>query len=240
MEVLGEEPYIVLNEHLQSAEASAAVPIEQILTVGGDPAAALLAEARPTDLVIMGTPSPAVRTEQRDASSDGSPAATSVPLTLRVSEEKGPPLLLLHTPEQLDIAHYRGKVRGPRTRKSWEDMPFEHWFVENTFHGDEFKDPAAFMEAKRRSGLTISVALLTSNDAEHIYSAIMGLKKVLVEMNPIADQIAVIDAGSTDGTTDIARSLGVRSIFLRGYLARKRQLARQGRKLVEKPGGPPR
>src|SRR6185295_1655598 len=93
--------------------------------------------------------------------------------------------------------------------KAWDDMPFEHWFVENTFHGDEFKDPEAFLEAKRRSGLSISVALLTSNDAPHMHSVITGLRKVLVEMHPIADQIAVIDAGSSDGTAEVARSLGV-------------------------------
>jgi hypothetical protein len=131
-----------------------------------------------------------------------------------VSQQKGPPLLLLHSPEPLDLADYRHRVRTTRTRanrskKAWDDMPFENWFVENTFHADEFKDPEAFLEAKRRSGLTISVGLLTSNDAEHIYSAITGLKRVLVEMHPIADQIAVIDAGSGDGTPEIAQRLGV-------------------------------
>ena len=48
-----------------------------------------------------------------------------------------------------------------------------------------------------------------SNDAAHMHSVITGLKKVLVEMHPIADQIAVIDAGSSDGTAELARSLGV-------------------------------
>src|SRR5207244_7002364 len=109
--------------------------------------------------------------------------ATQSSFPLRVSEEKGPPLLLVHTHEPLDFADYRKKLHHPesarRARKSWDDMPFEHWFVENTFHGDEFKDPNAFVEAKRRSGLSISVALLTSNDSAHIYSAITGLKKVL-------------------------------------------------------------
>ena len=147
----------------------------------------------------MGTPGP-----------DKQPESESGKIvSLRVSEEKGPPLMLLHTREAIDLAGYKKRVRSGRTSRPWGDMAFEHWFVENTFHGDEFKDPEAFIEAKRHSGLTISVCLLTSNDAEHIRSALVGLKKVLQEMHPIADQIAVVDAGSVDGTPDIARSLGV-------------------------------
>ncbi|MFL5333743.1 MAG: hypothetical protein ACJ8H8_11310, partial [Geminicoccaceae bacterium] len=204
-EARGEEPYIVFNRYLKAAEEQAGVQIERILTAGGDLAATLQAELRQSDFVVMGTTPP---------SPDARPWSS---MPLKVSEEKGPPLMLVHTPQPLDLAGYRRKVRrhasphGPKKQDSppaWEDMPFEHWFVENTFHGDEFKDPEAFLEAKRRSGQTISVALLTSNDAAHIHSVIMGLRKVLVEMHPIADQIAVIDAGSSDGTPDIARSLG--------------------------------
>jgi nucleotide-binding universal stress UspA family protein len=58
VEARGEEPYIVFNEHLQAAEAISGVPIERILTVGGDPAERLLAEAHPDDFLIMGTPRP--------------------------------------------------------------------------------------------------------------------------------------------------------------------------------------
>jgi glucosyl-3-phosphoglycerate synthase len=220
----GEEPYIIFNQHLKAAEQDSGVPIERILTVGGDPASSLLAEARPSDFLIMGTPAPTLQVESRVQSPESGVVRSQArisdsglgtldsglgPITHRVSEEKGPPLLLLRTPEPLDMAGYRRKVHvHKRSKGGWSDMPFEHWFVENTYHGDEFKDPEAFLEAKRRSGLTVSVGLLTSNDGEHIYSAILGLKRVLQEMHPIADQIAVIDAGSGDGTPDIARSLG--------------------------------
>lgn len=192
-----EEPYIVFNEHLKSAEESTLVAVERILTVGGEPTNALLNEVRPGDFVVMGTP-PA-------ASENGSRGS----IALRVSQEKGPPLLILHTREEIDLASYKRRMNGHKPDRAWDDMPFEHWFVENTFHGDEFKDPDVFMDAKRRSGLTISVAVLTSNDAEHIHSVLFGLKRVLQDMHPIADQIAVIDAGSVDGTREIAASLGV-------------------------------
>jgi nucleotide-binding universal stress UspA family protein len=229
-EARGEEPYIVFNEYLKDLEQAAGAHIERILSVGGDPAASLLAEAHRSDLVIMGTPPPPGRGE----------SPSSGPITLKMSEEKGPPLLLLRAPEPLDFAHYRRKARmygaeepaarrrARASRKSWDDMPFENWFVENTFHGDEFKDPEAFLEAKRRSGLSISVALLTSNDGDHIYSTITGLNRVLVEMHPIADQIAVIDAGSSDGTPEIARSLGVEVYSSADLLAGKGNLHGRG------------
>ncbi len=107
-------------------------------------------------------------------------------------------------------------------------MPFEHWFVENTYHGDEFKDANEFLKLKQASSLTLSVALLTFNDAERIYSLITGMKKVLTEIHPIADQIAVIDAGSSDGTADMARSLGVEVYEAEGIMADKGALYGRG------------
>jgi nucleotide-binding universal stress UspA family protein len=205
VEARGEEPYIVFNEHLKSTEETSSVPVERILTVGGDPAAALIAELRPSDFVVMGM----AALEPGEKDGQGSGPEPPLPITLRVSEAKGPPLMLLRTVESIDLAGYKQRVRAGRSRKGWHDMPFEHWFVENTFHGDEFKDPEAFLEAKRRTGLTISVALLTSNDSENVRSALVGVKRVLAEMHPIADQIAVIDADSTDDTREVARSLGV-------------------------------
>jgi hypothetical protein len=116
---------------------------------------------------------------------------------------------LVRTTEPLDLADYTQRVRASRSKKPWVDMPFEHWFVENTYHSDEFKDPDEFVKVKQASGLSISVGLLTFNDARHIHSLITGLKTVLVEMHSIADEIIVVDAGSSDGTADMARSLGV-------------------------------
>jgi nucleotide-binding universal stress UspA family protein len=230
IEARGEEPFIVFNDLLKEAEKEAAVPVERILTAGSDPAASLIAEVRKNDFLIMGAPS-LYEGDTRQIQNPKSKIQN--PITLAVSEKKGPPLLLLHSPEPLDMADYKHRVRATRsrahrTRKAWDDMPFENWFVENTFHGDEFKDPEAFLEAKRRSGLTISVALLTSNDAEHIYSAITGLKRVLVELHPIADQIAVIDAGSSDGTTEIARQLGVEVYSCADLLPEKGNLHGRG------------
>jgi glucosyl-3-phosphoglycerate synthase len=212
VEALGEEPYIVLNEQLRRVQEGVSVPVESILTRRPDPVEALLEEARTDDLLIMGLPARATGTDLKppagnDPDDAGDSARSSV--ALRVSQAKGPPVLLVSTPASIDLAGYARKVRSRRSRKRWVDMPFEHWFVEHTYHGDEFKDPDEFVKAKQASGLTISVAVLTSNDSKHIHSVLTGLKRVLVEMHHIADQIVVVDAGSTDDTLDIARGLGV-------------------------------
>ncbi|MEO8286851.1 MAG: hypothetical protein ABI670_10495 [Chloroflexota bacterium] len=201
VEALGEEPYIVFNEYLQQVREQTGVRAESILTRRPDPVQALLEEAKSDDILLMGLP--ALQSGIDHAATSESSVA------LRVSKEKGPPLLLLNTPVSIDLVGYSRKVKASRSKKRWVDMPFEHWFVEHTYHGDEFKDADEFLKAKQSSGLSLSVALLTSNDARQIHSVLTGLKRVLSEMHPIADQIAVIDAGSTDGTPDIARQLGV-------------------------------
>src|SRR4029453_4810209 len=201
VEALGEEPYIVFNEHLRLVGERTSVPGESILTRQPDPVEALLDEARGDDILIMGLPAPTGNGDHT--------AAVESSGALRVSEEKGPPLLLLNTPASIDLAGYARKVRASRSKKRWADMPFEHWFVEHTYHGDEFKDPDEFLKAKRASGLTLSVAILTSNDEKHIYSVLTGLKRVLVEMHPIADQTGGGAPGSTDNTLQRAREMGV-------------------------------
>ncbi|HKP54636.1 MAG TPA: universal stress protein [Chloroflexia bacterium] len=210
VETLGEEPYILFNEHLQVAQESASVPVESILTIGGDPAAALTQEIHGDDLVIMGMAmsSPVGR-------GPGARGQKSTrPISLSVARKKGLPLLVLRAAGHVDMASYARKARGSasrsgRSRSGPHDMPFERWFVENTYHGDEFKDPEEFLKLKWASGLSISIGLLTSNDEKQTYSMLTGLKRVLHEMHPIADQIVVVDAGSTDGTIEMARSLGV-------------------------------
>lgn len=49
--------------------------------------------------------------------------------------------------------------------------------------------------------MTITAIILTYNEALHIERAIRSIQ-------PFADQICVVDSGSTDGTTDIAKRLG--------------------------------
>ena len=54
----------------------------------------------------------------------------------------------------------------------------------------------------------LSVTIITLNEAEHIASAI--------ESASWADEIIVVDSGSTDGTVDIARAAGARKAKVAG------------------------
>ncbi|MEO6457915.1 MAG: universal stress protein [Chloroflexia bacterium] len=217
---VGEEPYAIFTHHLQEVTASASISISSVLTRELDAAAALLKEARRDDLVIMGMASSPLRGHELDTG--------TYPVSMRMSGEKGPPLLVLRTAEPIDIERYTRTARSRHDRRSSGDMPFEHWFVENTYHGDEFKDANEFLKLKQASSLSLSVALLTFNDAERIYSLITGMKKVLTEIHPIADQIAVIDGGSSDGTVEMARSLGVEVYEAEGLLADRGALYGRG------------
>ena len=73
---------------------------------------------------------------------------------------------------------------------------------------------------ERRSGkippvLKLSVTIITLNEAEHIGAAIDSVRW--------ADEIVVVDSGSTDGTTDIARTRGATVITREwpGYVDQK-------------------
>ncbi len=199
-EALDAGPYIEFNERLEAVAGKSAVRIERLGTVNDSTAGAVLGEIQPYDIVIMGLPPLPRHGKERDA-------ASSLPLTVAAGTHA--PMLLLRTRENIDLDKHTQRAHTRQSRSSWVDMPFEYWFVENTYHGDEFRDPEEFLKLKRASGQTISVALLTSNDARHIHSILTGLKRVLMEMYPLADQLAIIDAGSGDDTLSIAHSLGV-------------------------------
>ncbi len=216
VEALGEEPYLVFNEQLRRVREERGARFESILTRGDDPAQAILSEAQADDIVIMGMAQHEAR-ERGRTNEEGIGEDGEASIGLKVSERKGPPLLMLNTPVSIDLKAYSKRLRANKSvsagkgrggSKRWLDMPFEHWFVEHTFHGDEFRDPEEFLRAKRVSGLSLSVVVLTSNDAGRIHSVIMGLRRVLQELHPLADQIVVVDAGSSDGTRQIARDLG--------------------------------
>lgn len=195
-------PYIDFNDYLETVTGEWAVRVERIATVSENAVTAVLGEVQSEDIVIMG-----VGAFEESGGKRTSAGAATLPPTVAASTKA--PILLLRARERLDLDKYARKAHGRQVRNAWVDMPFEYWFVENTYHGDEFRDPEEFLKLKQATGLTISVGLLTSNDARHLHSMITGLRRVLVEMHPLADQIAVVDAGSADETLEIARSLGV-------------------------------
>ena len=71
--------------------------------------------------------------------------------------------------------------------------------------------------SKLPAKLPLSLAIICLNEADNIERCIRSV--------PFADDVVVVDSGSTDGTLDIARRLGAR-VFIeewRGYRDQKRR-----------------
>jgi glucosyl-3-phosphoglycerate synthase len=99
---------------------------------------------------------------------------------------------------------------GSRTRAAGQiSSVVDKWFAENTFHSREFRDIPRLVKLKRQQGVSISLGLPTLNEAETIGAIIRTLRDELVTRHPLLDELVVIDSGSTDGTVEVVRGLGV-------------------------------
>ncbi|MCK5488014.1 MAG: glucosyl-3-phosphoglycerate synthase [Desulfobacterales bacterium] len=83
-----------------------------------------------------------------------------------------------------------------------------NWLEENTFHYSDFKDLNRLVEEKAKKNLKISLCLPTLNEEKTIAKEIIILKSELMTRYPLLDEIIIVDSGSTDKTTEIARSYG--------------------------------
>ena len=103
----------------------------------------------------------------------------------------------------------------------------DKWFAENTFHADEFKQLDELVELKRKQNLTISLALPALNEEETVGKVISMMKKELMEIAPLLDEIVLIDSNSTDRTREIAKEEGI-SVYIHQLLL-ERLGARSGK-----------
>lgn len=92
---------------------------------------------------------------------------------------------------------------------AWWPAEVDRWFTRNTFDAQEFSDREALLALKRAQGVTISLGLPALNEEATIGREIEILRRTLMEEVPLLDEIVVIDSGSEDSTTALARRLGI-------------------------------
>jgi glucosyl-3-phosphoglycerate synthase len=84
----------------------------------------------------------------------------------------------------------------------------ELWFESRSFRHERFGDLAGLAARKRELGLTVSVVLPCREVAETI-GPIAAEISALNEHAPLVDQAVAVDAGSADGTAEVARRAGL-------------------------------
>ncbi len=158
-----------------------------------DPAETILAASRQFDLVVLGaTAQPA-----RKLTSIG-------PVADRILRESKVGVIVVKTkrPMPSDLA-------SPEASQTAISVLVDKWFAENTYHADEFDDPANLLDLKRKQNLQISLALPALNEEKTIGNVIRTIKGALMDRVPLLDEIVLVDSDSTDRTREIAASLGL-------------------------------
>ncbi|MFW5769398.1 MAG: glucosyl-3-phosphoglycerate synthase [Spirochaetota bacterium] len=87
-------------------------------------------------------------------------------------------------------------------------MNLNRWIKSNTFHHSQFTDLPKLVQQKEDQGLTISLCIPTLNEEKTIGKEIILFKSELMNRDPLLDEIAVIDSGSTDKTREVAEQFG--------------------------------
>ncbi len=92
-----------------------------------------------------------------------------------------------------------------------EQFDVRSWLKRRTFHHEQF-DVRALVAAKEHAGLTLSVCVPTRNEAATISTVVDTLRAALVDEVPLIDELVVMDAGSQDGTVELAETAGARVV----------------------------
>jgi nucleotide-binding universal stress UspA family protein len=187
-----------LQERARAAHVFAGVarlagqrPRVSVVTVqADDPESVIMAEARTHDLLVLGATAEAGEVADEPLGA----------IPERIARLVDVPTVIVRTREPLQV-HFR-ELREPPT------VLVEQWFAENTFHAREFSDVADLVRLKRQQGVTISLVLPALNEAESIGAVIRTFREYLQEEVPLLDEILVVDSGSTDGTSEVARAHG--------------------------------
>ena len=167
--------------------------VRKLNTVTDRPGDVILETSQRYDLLVMGT------------SARSADVVTSLgPLAERILSESLRGVIVVKTRQPA--------LFSPESEEAGQtaiSVLVDKWFGENTFHADEFQNLGYLLNLKRERGLSISLALPALNEEKTVGNVIETIKRTLVEMVPLLDEIVLIDSNSNDRTREIAESLDV-------------------------------
>lgn len=85
-------------------------------------------------------------------------------------------------------------------------MQINEWLQTHSFHYSDFQDIDQLIALKEKQNLSISLGLPTKNVEQTLEPILFTMKNFLQEQYPLLDEIAIIDAASTDKTVEIAET----------------------------------
>ena len=187
------------EEHFRQLVGELAHPDVRVLEVeSNQPGAAILEAAGEHGLTVLGAQAETAR----------SPLLVSPALARTVRNLPGTVLVVKSAGLVARATAGIESVYSPPISEKQLSARVDRWFAENTFHSREFREIDRLVESKWRQGLTISLGLPTLNEEATIGRVLRLCREHLMEAHPLLDEVIVIDSGSTDGTVEIARSLG--------------------------------
>jgi glucosyl-3-phosphoglycerate synthase len=87
------------------------------------------------------------------------------------------------------------------------------WLARRTYTAGNY-DAGSLLVAKRAAGCTISVVLPALNEERTVGTIVSAIRRELVTRTPLVDEVVVIDSGSTDRTSPVARAAGARVVHV--------------------------
>ncbi len=85
------------------------------------------------------------------------------------------------------------------------------WLHDRTYPADRWQ-PDELLAAKLRQGATVSVVLPALDEERTVGSIVAAIRRELIEVAPLVDELVVVDSGSTDATAARATAAGARVV----------------------------